>query len=535
VTRRHAGLLAALLVAIVVAWAPAMHAPFTYDDRIEVVGNRTIRWLDDVGAIASYNTSRPLLIVTYAFNWWLGGLDPFGYHVLSVAFHALNAVLAWRLAGRLVAPARAALVAGLWALHPMTTDAVTYVTGRSDALEATWWLVAVTAWIDHRRGAPRARLVALAAVAAALLTKEVGLLLPVALLAVDRWIAVAPRWRDHLVFAGAGAAAVVLRLWMYGWPAAEVPRAASVQLLSQAEVWGRYVGLWLVPVGQSILHDHPGVGRLVGVAALLGWGSVAALIFRQARAAPGGAPPSPAAIRAFALVVWGAWLLPSSAVPLLETMAEHRAYFAGYALILAVVASVPAVAVRPVWALVPALLLATVARNRVWADEATLWAGAAARYPSSARAWYGYGDALRLARRFREAEPAYVRAAELNPDDPNARINLGIVRAESGDDAGARTAWQEVLRAHPGNCDASNNLGTLASRAGDLEAAASRYASTLRACPRDPQAHLNLANLAFGQADVRKAAYHYREYLLVAEDGPAAPLARERLARMGLE
>ncbi|MDP2304865.1 MAG: tetratricopeptide repeat protein [Pseudomonadota bacterium] len=545
-TRRYAALVTALLAAIVVAWAPAMHAPFTYDDRIEVVGNRTIRWLDDVGAIASYNTSRPLLIVTYAFNWWLGGLEPFGYHVLSVGIHAINALLAWRLAGRLVTPGRAALVASLWALHPLTTDAVTYITGRSDALEATAWLVALTAWIDHRRGSPRARTVAVVAVGAALLTKEVGALLPVALLAIDRWI-VAPkerdarRWRDHLVFAGAGAAAVALRLWMYGWPKAEVPRDAVVQVLSQAEVWGRYLVLWLVPIGQSILHDHPAVARLAGALSLIGWAGAMLLVVRRARPAPDGpgrpspTEASPAAIRAFALVVWAAWLVPSSAVPLLETMAEHRSYFAGFALILAAVASLPAAGLRPAWVLVPVLLLATVARNRVWSDEAALWRGAAMRYPASARAWYGYGDALRLAQRFAEAEPAYTRAAELDPGDPNARINLGIVRAESGDDVGARAAWLEVLRSHPKSCDASNNLGTLASRAGELEAAASRYASTLRACPDDAHAHINLANLAFGQADMRKAAFHYREYLRVAEDGPAAPLARERLARMGLE
>lgn len=540
---RQAALLTALLVAIAVAWAPALHAPFTYDDRIEVVGNRTIRWLDDVGAIALYNTSRPLLIATYALNWWLGGFDPFGYHLLSVGIHAINAVLAWRLARRLLAPDRAALVASLWALHPLTTDAVTYITGRSDALEATWWLVALTAWIDHRRGAPRARLVAFVAVAAALLTKEVGVLLPVALLAIDRWIAPtgdrgAPRWRDHLGFALAGAAAVALRLWMYGWPAAELPRSGLVQLLSQAEVWVRYVGLWLVPVGQSILHDHPGVARLAGGASLLGWICVTTFLVRQAprpAARPASSGSTPAVVRVYALVVWAAWLVPSSVVPLRETMAEHRAYLAGYALLLGVVASVPAAAVRPAWLLVPALFMATVARNRVWADEATLWGSAADRYPASARAWYGYGDALRFSRRFREAEPAYARAAELDPGDPNARINLGIVRAESGDDVGARDAWLEVLRSHPKNCDASNNLGTLASRAGNLEGAASRYASTLRTCPNDAHAHLNLANLAFGQADMRKAAFHYREYLRVAEDGPAAPLARDRLAAMGLE
>ncbi len=520
----------ALLVAIGIAWAPALHAPFTYDDRVEVVGNRTIRWLDAIGAIASYNTSRPLLIATYALNWRLGGLDPFGYHVLSVAIHALNAVLAWRLAARLVSPGRAAFVASVWALHPMTTDAVTYVTGRSDALEATSWLVALTAWIDHRRGAPRARWIAVAAVGTALLTKEVGLLLPVALLAVDRWLASAPRWRDHLVFAGAGAAAVALRLWTYGWPGAEVPRGLLAQLTSQAEVWTRYLGLWLLPVGQSILHDHPGVVRLVGALATIGWAVAGGVILWHARRAP---PESGPALRAFTLVVWAAWLLPSSAIPLLETMAEHRAYLAGYALLLGAVASLPSV--RPAWALVPILLVATVARNRVWADEAALWQGAATRYPESARAWYGFGEALRLARRFREAEPAYERAAALDPTDADARIDLGIVRAENGDDAGARAAWEALLATDPRACAAHNNLGSLAARAGELEEAAARYASTLRVCPDDALAHLNLANLAYGQTQARKAAFHYRAYLRVAEDGPAAPLARERLSRMGVE
>lgn len=232
---------ALLLVAIVLAWIPALHAPFTYDDRIEVVGNRTIRWLDSVGAIASYNTSRPLLILTYALNWRVGGLDPFGYHVVSLLIHAVNALLAWRLARRLLSPERAALVAAVWALHPMTTEAVTYVTGRSDALEATAWLVGLTAWLDYRRGEARARWVAVGAVVAGLLTKEVGVLLPVALLAVDRWLAPrgAARWRDHLPFWIAGAAAVAVRLLVYGWPAPEVPRSALAQLLSQAEVWIR--------------------------------------------------------------------------------------------------------------------------------------------------------------------------------------------------------------------------------------------------------------------------------------------------------
>lgn len=538
-TRRIAARLA-LLAALLVAWAPALRAPFTYDDRVEVVGNRTIRWFSELDAIAAYNTSRPVLILTYALNWALGGLDPLGYHMLSLGIHAANALLAWRLTERLLSPGRAAFVAALWALHPMTTEAVTYVTGRSDALQATWWLLAITAWLDQRRKASTGAGALLTGVALvlALLTKELGWLLPVPLLAVDALLASTRRWKEHLPWLGLVGLAVVVRLAVYGVPAPEAPRGSLTQLLTQAEVWIRYGALWILPVGQSILHDHPASVRPAGLAALALLLTSGALALRAARRAP---PGSPAALRAFAWILAAAWLLPSSALPLLETMAEHRAYLVGYALILAAAASAPTGprAARPLGALAAAAILAlgaaTFARNRVWADEVALWADAAAKNPTSASAAYGHGEALRFARRFVEASAAYERAAALEPSDLDAKINLGIARAEAGDVDAARALWTEVLRAEPRRCAAHNNLAGLAFRAGRLEEAVSAYTSALTWCPDDPIAHLNLGNIAFQRAEVREAAFHYREYLRVAEDGPAAPLARERLRRMGVE
>lgn len=510
---------ALLLAAILLCWWPALHAPFTYDDRIEVVGNRTLRTISELGAIAAYNTSRPLLILTYAFDWRLNGLDPFGYHVTSLVIHAANALLAWRLARRIVP--FPALVAALWTLHPMTTEGATYITGRSDALEATSWLIAITAWIDHRAGRPYQRWIAWGAVATALLTKETGILLPAVLVAVDRFLT-AGRLRDHLLPWILGFGAVAARVWTYGWPRPEVPRPLLDHASSQAEAWLRYAQLWVLPVGQSILHDAATTARWQGAVAVL---VVLSAFAWSTRTTPG----SPAGKRAFALVLAACWLLPSSLIPLLEPMAEHRAYLAGLGLVLAV-ATLP----RPTfaWVLVPILALATVQRNRTWADEVALWGDAAAKNPASARAWYGYGEALRFARRFKEAAPAYRRAAELDPHDPDAAINLGIVRAELGDTDGAREAWTALLREDPKSCPAHNNLAALAFRAGELQEAEAGYAATLNWCPDDPIAHLNLGNLATRRGDVRAAAFHYQSYLKVAEDGPAADEVRERLRRL---
>jgi tetratricopeptide (TPR) repeat protein len=306
-----------------------------------------------------------------------------------------------------------------------------------------------------------------------------------------------------------------------------VPRSALVQICTQAEVWVLLLKLWLLPIGQSILHDHPASARPLGFAALAGWGVVAAVLSVRARRAP---PGSAAALGAFTFTLAVAWLVPSSAVPLLETMSEHRSYLAGFALAVAVAASLPSA--RGAWSVVPVLFVATVLRNFTWADEVKLWAEATAGNPTSARAWYGYGDALRLARRFADAEPAYSHALALDPTNADARISLGVVQAERGDEGAARTTWEAVLKADPHACAAHNDLAGLDLRAGKLRAAEAGYESALAWCPDDPLAHINLANLAYASADVRKAAFHYQAYLTAAPSGPWAEQARTRLGEL---
>ncbi|MFZ5477830.1 MAG: tetratricopeptide repeat protein [Myxococcota bacterium] len=489
-----------LIVAVALAFAPGLRAPFTYDDRVEVVGNRTIRQLAEWEAIAGYNTSRPLLIATYALDWRLWGLEPLGYHLVSLAIHVGNALLVERLARRWVKASW--LAAALWALHPMCSEAVTYTTGRSDALCATAWLCALLAWTEGRAAW------ALVAAAAGLLVKEVAVALPLALFAAR---AAPPRaW---VGLGGLVVAAGALRVATYGWPVPEVDRSALAQAATQGEAWARYLRLWLLPVGQSILHDLPVTTR---------WGSLAALAVAFVAIAKHPGLPR------FAAVLWVAWLLPSSIVPLKETMAEHRAYLAGAALALGVAAWLP----RGGWVLVPALFAATLARTWTWADEPRLWADAAAKNPQSRDAAYGHAEALRFAGRMREAADAYRRVLALRPGDPDAQVGLGIALAETGDTPGARAAWLAALRSDPRTCAAHNSLAALDVREGRPTEAIEGYLSTLRACPDDALAHYNLGVLLYDLGRLRDAEGHLREYLRVEPDGRLAEAARERLGRL---
>src|SRR5688572_1298014 len=137
--------LPALVVALV--WWPALPASFQFDDWNVIVNNSRVHslaaWWQSMPGI------RPLLKLTYALNASLA-LEPFGFRLINVCIHALNASLVWWLlrergmrSGLLPADAqRAALLSALvFALHPVQTEAVTYISGRSSSLAACFCLL----------------------------------------------------------------------------------------------------------------------------------------------------------------------------------------------------------------------------------------------------------------------------------------------------------------------------------------------------------------------------------------------------------
>jgi protein O-mannosyl-transferase len=544
---------AALLLLVAVAWWGSLEAPFVYDDRIEVVGNRTIRMLEEWRAIGAYNVSRPILIFTYAWNFDQFGLEPFGYHVTNVAVFGAAIGAALFLAegvARLLKVsdplARAAAVVALWAVHPMVTESVTYTTGRSETLCALFSFLALGAWARGLRAEGEGergwtwRLAAIAAFVAAALSKEVGGVVPAAALALE-WIALGVagvdrvrrrEWAWYLPFAGAIAVAIGLRLAVVGALLPhEVDRSVVGQLVTSAEVWRHYLTLWLVPVGQTIFHDQPDVApsSLRGLLAVGGWLVMigGGVLWGRRRPAAG-----------FALVAAGLSLVPSTSfVMLVEHMAEHRSLQAGFYLLLAIGLSIPALQVRRAGVaaalLVPVLVLATRARNAVWTSETDLWAEATVQSPESAQAWYGLGSAHRFSGTFTEAIAPLERAIALDPNYLSAWMELGIAHAEGGNFDGARDAWTEALRIRPSYCKAHNNLGSLAYRRGLWDESRRELQSTLAYCPHDPIAHYMLGEIYYGpRRDTAKALLHYERVVVIEPQFQHIGRVKERILEL---
>jgi hypothetical protein len=172
-------------LAIALVWWPALTASFQFDDWNVIVNNSRVHslaaWWQSMPGI------RPLLKLTYALNASLA-LEPLGFRLVNVAIHALNATLVWWLLRerglRAGLPAldaeRAALLAALlFALHPVQTEAVTYISGRSSSLAACFCLLSVYCWVRSEQSVVWLSACA-ATFLAAVASKETALVLPLA-------------------------------------------------------------------------------------------------------------------------------------------------------------------------------------------------------------------------------------------------------------------------------------------------------------------------------------------------------------------
>jgi hypothetical protein len=184
---------AAIVLAALAAYSSAFGASFHFDDLSSIVDNPQIR---ELGRLWPPSGTRWLGYVSFALNYRLGGLSVVGYHVANVAIHAVNALLvAWLAALTLRTPAVRGrtseairgwlpLAAGvLFVVHPLATQAVTYVVQRLTSLATLFYLLSVAAYVAARLrladGRSRGRAVALYALSlasalAAMKTKEIA-------------------------------------------------------------------------------------------------------------------------------------------------------------------------------------------------------------------------------------------------------------------------------------------------------------------------------------------------------------------------
>jgi tetratricopeptide (TPR) repeat protein len=431
--------------AVAVVYLNSFRGVFQFDDYNVIVDHGGVHtW----GAFLSGlpRGIRPLLKFTYTLNW-TSDLGLFGFHLVNVALHLANAVMLFLLASRIGGPSvsrfAALLPALLFAVHPIQTEAVTYISGRSVSLMAFFYLGSLLSYLRGRERGSRFLLYLASPILflLAAASKEVALTLPFALFLCEAARSERDGWRETLraqaVHWGLLVALAVLFLAHVGYggllEACFDIRGAAANLLTQVHGIGYLLSRLVMPHALNFDPDLPvfsGWATALLPEALLLAALLAAGIFGLIKRSMAG----------FGILWFFLHLVPTNSfIPRLDVANERQLYLASWGLFLAVAAGAdllrekqgarwltPAAAV-----LVIVLGGLTVSRNAVYRSEIALWEDTVRKSPGKARAWNNLGYAYDQGGRFREAEAAYLRALRIDPGYAHARGNLRALKARS--------------------------------------------------------------------------------------------------------
>jgi tetratricopeptide (TPR) repeat protein len=522
---------------------PALHGDFVLDDL--PLGLAAARSNPLAGWMLK---ARPVLMLSYALNQLLFGASPAAYHAVNILIHALNATLVflvlrcllqkagWSERQGWVASAGGAL---LFLVHPLQTESVSYMAGRSESLAATFLLLAYAVFLYDRRDAiswSRA-LVVIVLFGLAVKTKENAVSLAAVLLLTDlMWPRAfsldGPRrnWRLYaLMLPGlAGAAVMIFRMLAASKTAGfSVANYTWYQYaFTEARAIFVYLRLSVLPVGQALDHDFAPSHTITDHAAVVYMALLAAMVFAAIhwrRRYP---------VACFGFLMFLAWLAPtSSIIPVDDAVVERRMYLPLVGLIL-----IGCEAVRRWRPSRPALAGLVIAisvtfggycyvRNRLWGNPDLLLALSARDAQYNPRPLLNIAEAMIRRNHCELAIPYLDRADRILPGsyyvhsirgralacigrpaeglvhlEMAARIRpcseiyqwIGLLLGQMGRIPEAGPILRKAVQLEPGSATAHGSLGLWYESVGDYLAAEREYAASLSIDPADRGARESL-------------------------------------------
>jgi len=554
---------AGLAAVCLLAYLPSFNVAFFLDDFRIIVENPALYQPFDIGAVWSFSKARFIASLTLAFNYWMHGDGVFGFHVVNLLIHLGAGAAVYLLAAGLLRAAGHGessgalrympwLAAAIFLLHPLQTQAVTYVVQRYTSLMALLYLGALAAYVFARLRGSRALYVSAALLAVlALLCKQSAATLPVAVLFIElvffrrldarTWIAIIAA---GLAAAG-GIAALVHHpaLDVNGLTRATEDIARNDYLATQMEVLWRYIGLFFLIGQQRLEYDlalAEGFSQPFTLALALGHVTLIAIGLALWRRSP---------LLCFGVVFYYiAHAVESGYLPIPDLAFEHRTYLpnagAGIAAALplawllergrgqrARIAGWIAVGI-----LLVTLAVATHARNALWADRIGFLEREAELSPNHQRAWTSLGKELMREARFQDALNALVRARDIALERdggelrPPTLLNLIFALHYTGRNRAALELADSTPVDRFNRTERAFYYEARGRALLDLRRFQDARQALFRAARLNPTpnivAHLALAELELGRPD---RARGLAEEIL--DNSPGHPVAREVLAR----
>ena len=486
-------------------------------------------------------TDRRVGYFTFALNFYLGGLDTFGYHLTNILIHILNGwLIFWLIRKTLMLPrvratafapgaeqapeaeavARRAWTiaffsALIWLVHPVQIQAVTYIVQRLASLSVLLVLISLALYLSGRLRTDRSRYLFYGGSALAGLlgmgVKQTAAMFPFLIFLYELyffhespWRALKRRWAWAVLLAVLPVGILVAYMGPTFWEKLQAGYAGrdftmGQRLLSGARVTFYYLSLiaWPLPSRLTVDYDFPVSSSLwqppttlpsvIAILALVGWALATASSRR---------------LLSFSMLWFLGNLVPESTIMPLDLVFEHRLYLASLGPIAAATAFVvQALSARRTWlaALLLSLAAATLAvwtyqRNEVWTDPVRLWSDNLQKSPGKARVHGNLGKALLDAGRYQEAAAEFETVLTLNPAFLGAYNSLAVIYIDHLKQYDRATQYlRAALERNPNYPDAYLNLGVIALNERRLGDAIQALTKVLELDPQNLLGHYNLA------------------------------------------
>lgn len=545
------GLLAAASLAVF--WSTRHHEFINFDDPDYVSANPkvvagvtmdSLRWAFTQAHVGNWH---PVTWLSHMLDCQFFGPDPGAHHLVNVGFHAANVVLLFLLLVNLTgATWRSAVVAGLFALHPLHVESVAWIAERKDLLSAFFGLLTLLAYVRYVRALPsqsgKARLaygLALLCFALGLMSKPMLVTWPCVMLLLDVWplgrgaqgegsekrLPFLRDWRRLVIeklpfFALSVASSVVTVIGQRGAGATATFEALPfhTRLAQLPASYLRYLGKTFWPENLAVFYPYEAATwdaplTLAGVALLLG---ASAFVARQLRRRP------------FLAVGWF-WFL-GTLVPVIglvqvgsQSIADRYTYLPHIGLFVALVWLAAEVLER--WK-IPRFLRATSAAGLLavlgiltsrqvghWRNSLTLARHATQATTGNYVAHAQLATALVLEGKLDEAFHECQRALQIRPDYAEAHNTVGMIRIRQEQYDEAVASYREAARYAPTNPEAFHGLADVYFRQGRLAEAEQTAREAVRLWPMHVGALLTLASVLHTQGKLDDAIVTYRRLL----------------------
>jgi len=576
-----------IIILGVIAYANSFSNPFMWDDENLIVANPYIKNIQLVKNLFTKdlafgtqfsNFYRPLQSLSFELDYYLWGLNPFGFHLTNLLLHIACALVIYFLFCLILPAARpiGLITALLFLVHPIQTEAVTYISGRADPQANLFMFLSIFFYIKHSlKTRPENRSYLLASVVCfilALLSKETALILPLLIFLFELcFLQDSLRFRDKLRLRYwplllVALIYILLRMTVLNFlqrPLFLSNTGLYLRLLTSAKIFALYLGLLFLPFHLHMERSIPMVSSILDKDVLCASILLLLLVVLIARSY------RYSKLYFFAGVWFFLNLLPvSNIVPLNANMAEHWLYLPSIGLFLLIAAGFNKL-LRKTWpikivsiVLLSFLLMSysflTIKRNQDWKDPQRFFQNILAYNPQSAEAhncmgaiyqtqqkldlavdefskavacdlhnYKSYGNLGAALRKKGERERAievYKKALALRPDIPGLYNNLGNVYADQGQWQEAKEMLLKALTLYPEFALGRVNLAKIYRQAGDNASAIKEYKKAINLAPNLVLGHYNLGVVYQGQRRYNLAIDEYKKTIKLSPAHVAAHL-----------